>query len=294
MVTNGGRIPADDMPRKGMVLLVGGSAELGIDEADLELLVEMGRKVPHMSLTQAKWWFGDEIPKHVVDVEPFHMDTYEVTNAQFGQFADETGYQAQGKWEKYAKAHRMNHPVVNVSWHDANAYCRWAGKRLPTEAEWEYAAKGGSRSKWFPWGDAPDATQAHYRHQGESFLEGIPKLLGLRKINTKPVGSYGANGYGLFDMIGNVSEWCQNARMPYPGGPEEDWIYKRHGPYKKDAKPVFGKAVRGGSWNSPNPVFIRLTCRNGFEPHTFSYSRGFRCARSVPSARLNPTRQSDH
>ena len=173
----------------------------------------------------------------------------------------------------------MDHPVVNVAWHDAAAYCRWAGKRLPTEAEWEYAAKGGRDLKWFPWGNSPDSTRANYRHQGESFLAGIVRLSGLRQINTKSVGSYEANGYGLHDMIGNVSEWCENTRKPYPEGPKEDWIYTRYGPFKENEKPVYGKAVRGGHWNSPNPVFVRLNYRNGFEPDYFDSFLGFRCAK---------------
>jgi len=270
----------EDTP-EGMVLIPGGSFEMGIAEEDLKDLVELGRKVPHMSEFLAKWWFSDEIPRHTVQVDSFCMDIHEVTNRRFGQFVEETGHKAQGNWQKYAKEDRMDHPVVHVSWNDAKAYAKWAGKRLPTEAEWEYAAKGGKAVKWFPWGDSPDATRANYRHKGETFLTGIPRLLGLRRINTKPVGSYAPNGFGLYDMCGNVSEWCEDTHEPYPGGPQEEWLYTRHGPFGKGEKPVYGKVTRGGSWECPNPVFVRITLRGGPTPDSFSYDRGFRCAKSV-------------
>jgi sulfatase modifying factor 1 len=264
-----------------MVLISGGRFEMGIAEEELEHLAEMGRKVPHMSELHAKWWFGDEIPRHTVEVDPFYMDAREVTNGLFGQFVQKTGYKAEGDWREYAAKKRADHPVVNVSWNDAEAYAEWTGKRLPTEAEWEYAAKGEKDVKWFPWGDSPDPTRANYRYQGESFFGGIGRLLGLRKMNTKPVGSYEPNGFGLHDMCGNVSEWCEGTHEPYPGGPQEDWIYTRHGPFRKNEKPVYGKVVRGGNWESPNPVFVRLNERHGFEPDHFSNDLGFRCAKSA-------------
>ncbi len=267
---------------KGMVLIPGGTFEMGIAEEDLEVLVDMGKKVPHMSMTHAKWWFGDEVPKHVVEVEPFYLDTYEVTNRQFKQFIEEAKYDAQGEWEKYATEDRMDHPVVNVTWNDANAYAEWAGKRLPTEAEWEYAAKGGKDVKWFPWGDEPDGTKANYRHKGESFFAGVVRLMGLRKMGTKPVGSYEPNGFGVYDMVGNVSEWCVDTHQPYPNAPIADWPYIKRGPFaKKDAKTYYGKVQRGGNWNSPNPVYVRITGRTGFDPMTYNNNLGFRCAKSI-------------
>jgi len=264
-----------------MVLIRGGTFEMGIAEEDLRELSEMGKKVPHMNELLAKWWFGNEIPKHSVELDSFYMDIHEVTNRQFAEFVHSSGYQAEGEWEKYATEERAEHPVVNVTWNDANAYAKWAGKRLPTEAEWEYAAKGGKPVKWFPWGNSPDPTRANYRHQGESFLEGIPRLLGLRRINTKPVGSYEPNGFGLYDMCGNVSEWCQDDYEPYPGGLKEEWIGTRWGPFKENQEPAHGKIVRGGNWNDPNAVFIRITKRSAKEPDSFERYRGFRCTKSA-------------
>lgn len=268
---------------EGMVFIPGGTFEMGIAEKDLEALVEMGKKVPHMSMTHAKWWFGDEVPKHAVGVAPFYMDIHEVTNRKFKQFVEETGYDAQGEWEKYAEDKRMDHPVVNVTWNDAKAYADWAGKRLPTEAEWEYAAKGGKDVNWFPWGDEPDGTKANYRYKGESFFAGVVRLIGLRKMGTKPVGSYEPNGFGIYDMVGNVSEWLADTHEPYPDAPITDWPYIKQGPFaKEDAKPVYGKVQRGGNWDSPNPVYVRITGRTGFNPKTYSNGLGFRCAKSIP------------
>jgi formylglycine-generating enzyme required for sulfatase activity len=256
-----------DIPGE-MILIPGGIFSMGIDRDDVMTLVEMGRKVPHMSESHAMWWFGDEIPKHTVRVESFFMDKYEVNNQQFMEFAAETGYKAEGAWRKHAKSGRLNHPVINVTWNDAKAYAEWAGKRLPSEEEWEYAARGGRDVKWFPWGDNPDPARANYRFRGETFFAGIVRLMGLRKMGTRPVGSYEPNGFGLYDMIGNVSEWCDDSFEPYTGRPEQT------------CESFDGKVLRGGSWESPNPVFIRLTNRYGASVDTSRTNIGFRCALS--------------
>ena len=269
---------------EGMVLLPGGTFEMGINEDQLSDLVAMGRDVPHMDKSLARSWFGDEIPRHTVELDPFYIDVHEVTNGKFSVFAHATGYEAEGDWREHANHERTNHPVVNVTWNDAKAYAEWAGKRLPTEAEWEYAAKGGQDVRWFPWGDEPDRTRANYRYQGETFWEGIPRLLGLRPINTKAVGSYAANGYGLHDVCGNVSEWCGATYEPYPGACEDLDRYSNHpgcGPPSCQAEPFVGKVVRGGSWESPNAVFVRITGRSAFEEDDSSYCRGFRCVKSL-------------
>ncbi len=268
-------------PPEGMVLIPGQTFQMGIDQSDLPTLVKMGHKVPHMDSLNALWWFGDEIPRHPVTLDSFYIDRYEVTNAQFAQFVRATGYKAQGNWQKYARKSRENHPVVNVTWNDAQAYARFAGKRLPTEAEWECAARGGRPVKWFPWGNNPDPTRANYRAQGESFFAGLIRIIGLRKMGTKPVGSYPPNGYGLYDVCGNVSEWCANERKPYPGALSQKWFYTKYGPHGSGKNPFYGKAIRGGNWESPNSVFIRITNRRGEKPDYFSRNLGFRCVRSV-------------
>ncbi len=259
----------DVQPVQKMILIPGGTFEMGIDSSDIHELVVMGYKVPHMNEGHALWWFGDEIPRHQVKVDSFYMDVHEVTNREFKEFVEQTGYQAEGNWQKYATEDRLNHPVVNVSWNDAVAYAKWAKKRLPTEEEWEYAAHGGTHYKWFPWGNKPDPTKANYRVQGESFIDGVIRLLGLRKMGTKPVMSYPPNGYGLYDMCGNVSEWTSSDYLPYPDSPHKDW--------PDEAKSQ--KVIRGGNWETPNPVFMRITSRHGKDPHTFNRDIGFRCVK---------------
>ena len=153
---------------------------------------------------------SDEQPVHTVYVDAFYIDKYEVTNAQYKKFVD-----ANPQWQKdniprnlhngkYLRFWRgntyylskENHPVVYVSWYAAMAYAKWAGKRLPTEAEWEKAARGGVVGRKYPWGDLIDSTKANYgRAVGKTML----------------VGTYPANDYDLYDMVGNVMEWCLDA-----------------------------------------------------------------------------------
>ncbi len=269
-----------DIPEQ-MVLIPGGLATIGTDPAELNQLVEMGREVPHMDSTHATWWFGDETPQHEVSVAPFYMDAHEVTNAEFAAFVEATGYEAEGDWRKYAGEGREQHPVVNVTWHDANAYAEWAGKRLPTEAEWEWAARAGSDARWFPWGDTPDPDRANWRQEGESFFQGLGRMMFGRRIHTTPVGSYEPNGFGLYDMVGNAAEWCADPYAPYPGFALETWVFTRHGPYDKDEAPLQGRVIRGGSWDSPNAVFVRITSRNVQAEDEASPRVGFRCVRSL-------------
>ncbi len=242
-----------------MVLIPAGDFVMGTDSLEITDLIKLGEKVPHMDLVHAYDWFSNEFPKRKVSVKAFYMDKYEVTNKQFSNFIKATGYKAEGDWQKYATKGRENHPVVNVTWNDAKAYAKWAGKRLPTETEWEYAARGGSNFRWFWWGNEASCQNANFNCKGENIVEGLKKVAGLREVNTKPVGSYKPNGFGLFDMLGNVSEWCEN---DFNGKDES-------------------KSVRGGSWASPNQVFIRIQYRRGFSPEKSNSFTGFRCVKDV-------------
>ena len=267
---------------EGMVLIPGGEFEMGIVEADLGEIYEMGKGISNMTFDHVKWWYGDELPQHTVKVDSFYMDIYEVTNAQFREFVKASGREAEGNCEKYAGKGRDNHPVVCVSWNDASEYAKWAGKRLPTEEEWEYAAIGGRDVKWFTWwGDEPYDHKANYNYEGESFGGALWWMIFGRKIGTEPVGSYEPNGYGLYDMIGNIGEWCANQRKPYPGWDKQDWVFWNRGPFIRDNEPFYGRALRGGSWTSCDPIYIRLKNRTGLTEAGYKFDRGFRCVKSV-------------
>ena len=144
---------------------------------------------------------NERLPNYPVHVDGFYIDTHEVTLAQYEEFLKRTGHRPLPE-ETYADAPAPNYPVVNVTWDDAVAYAEWAGKRLPTEAEWEKAARGGFVSQKYPWGNTlPDGTQSNLGGQD-------------KHERSAPVGSYLPNEFGLYDMLGNVWEWCADTTDP--------------------------------------------------------------------------------
>jgi formylglycine-generating enzyme required for sulfatase activity len=200
---------------------------------------------------------ADEKPPHRVYLDAFSIDKYETTNALYRRFMDATNRAAPWYWSD-AKGNGATQPVVGVSWGDADAYCRWAGKRLPTEAEWEKAARGTDGRK-YPWGEQWDASRANW---GESKLG-----------KTAPVGSYpgGVSPYGAHDMAGNAWEWVA------------DWYdkdYYQRSPERNPKGPDSGSArvLRGGSWFY-DAFYLRTANRDGYTPVSRSYVIGFRCAR---------------
>ena len=226
---------------------------------------------------------NDEKPVHTVYVDAFYMDQYEVTNLEYQKFI-----LANPRWSKEGIARwlndgyylnhwngndypdgKANHPVVHVSWYAAMAYAQWAGKRLPTEAEWEYAAQGGLVGKRYPWGDDIDSGKANYdENVGD----------------TTETGTYPPNGYGLYDMAGNVWEWCLDEYEEnfYAESPREnplssaysmDWIINNF------TKVKILPMMRGGSWYPPSAA-LRVTGRLWNSPSNTNNSTGFRCARS--------------
>jgi formylglycine-generating enzyme required for sulfatase activity len=199
----------------------------------------------------------DDRPARVIRIAAFQLDTAEVTNARYAAFVQATKHRAPYHW----KAGRLpegkeNLPVVNVSWDDATAYCRWEGKRLPTESEWERAARGGSEKGMFPWGDRA-ITARDARYGSDSPL---------------PVCSKEKNGYGLCDMIGNVWEWCSDwyLRTYYESSPAEDPRGPDSGMYR---------VLRGGSWFDEPPLFLMVSYRSWARPAERSQTIGFRCAK---------------
>lgn len=201
----------------------------------------------------------DEKPSHAVTLAPYAIGKYDVTNAQFRRFVEETVYDAGTAWKEYAEKWGSDSPVVCVSWYDANAYCRWAGLRLPTEAEWEYAARG-SDSRKYPWGNEWDASRA---------------VCGENSGNrAQPVGSRpnGASPFGCLDMAGNVEQWCSSKYRPYP---------YNAGDGREEPGGSENRVMRGGYWMDPG-YFCRCSRRYAVLPPVGRYnSFGFRCAKSL-------------
>ena len=203
-----------------------------------------------------------DAPVHRVELDAFYMDTHEVTVGQFRDFVNQSGYNY-GGWESVAKYSPGDaYPMVSLSWNDATAYAEWVGKRLPTEAEWEYAARGGLAGKRYPWGDEITHNDANYNG-----TDGRDNW-----AFSAPVGSFEANGYGLYDMVGNVSEWCM------------DWYgedYYSNSTAKNPLGPSMGhyRVVRGGNWNS-DIHHLRLCSRYYYirhHPGIRAREYGFRC-----------------
>ncbi len=219
---------------------------------------------------------SSRLPVHRVYLDDFWMDQYEVTNAEYCVFLNEKGNQvvegskwlsiaAQGCLIQKSKSTFVpqsgfeDFPVVHVTWYGARAYADWVGKRLPTEAEWEYAARGGHTGRKYPWGNSRDSQMV--RSDGE---------IG----DMDPVGSYPPNDFGLYDMSGNVSEWCA------------DWFdekYYHNSPYKNPRGPSSDswRVVRGGSLQvlfRDNDYFL-CAYRQVEEPDKSHALLGFRCVR---------------
>jgi len=245
--------------------------------------------------------FDDEQPQRRVFVGAFWIDRHEVTNTNYLSFMQATEHRvpqnanpAATLWENNKPLPgNENHPVVNISWDDAVAYCRWLGKRLPTEAEWEKAARGADGRR-YPWGNEWDYSKANSASywtgrtvefasaaEWEAFWikgEGarISKEKGIKgEVLTVPVGSFpqGASPYGLFDMAGNAGEWVQ------------DWFdpnYYKSAPLSDPSGPDKGavKAMRGGSWLKP-ALSLRTSDRDWGTMDSRPSGTGFRCAKDA-------------
>ena len=273
-----------------------------------------------------------EMPEHPVYLSDFYMDKYAVTNAQYKKFVDANPewqknsipdeyhdkyflhnptdnedsldknireytdatyalYEAIRTLTIISKSFYLadwtdnnypigkdNHPVVYVSWYAAMAYAQWAGKRLPTEAEWEKAARGGLVQKTYPWGDTPDRSKANYGYVND----------------TTPVGSYPANSYGLYDMVGNVKEWCLDVHNSgfYKDSPRWNPLAIHTTGYSSgsitnitsdftNVKDIgILRVLRGGS-RSDGDLGVRCAARESSHPASTDPKTGFRCARDV-------------
>ena len=196
----------------------------------------------------------DETPQQKMVIDAFNLDKYPVTNAEYKQFVDATGRTPPRHWKNgtYPEG-TANHPVTWVTWYDALAYAQWAGKRLPTELEWEKAARGAD-GRLYPWGDTFDAQKCNSKESGSK--------------GTSPVDAHpeGASPFGLFDMAGNVWEWTADWYQGYRGTLYE---LSRYGQQYK--------VLRGGSWYDGQDA-VRTTTRKSFDPNQGFSTIGFRCA----------------
>ena len=229
----------------------------------------------------------DETPVHNVFVDSFFMDMHEVTVGEYRLFVEETGHPAP-EWSQVGRyAPTDKHPIVYVSWHDAMAFATWAGKRLPTEAEWEKAARGGMIAKIYPWGNiAPNGKQCNFADKNLKHYWWTDQKADDGHAFTAPVGSYPENGYGLFDMAGNVWEWCideydagfytvSESVNPVSGANTIEEI-------SKDFESVeSNRVLRGGSW-IVTALNVRSSTRFMLMPESTNYSVGFRCVMDIP------------
>jgi formylglycine-generating enzyme required for sulfatase activity len=209
----------------------------------------------------------DERPQHEVWLDRFEMDRFEVTIGHYAEYLKDQKQSAPWQWENADLRQHRDRPVVGVSWWDADAYCRWRGKRLPTEAEWEKAARG-TDGRLFPWGNqAPSDRLANF-------------ALGARFSYSQalmPVHQYelGLSPYGLYQMAGNAGEWVA------------DWYgshYYEMSPDRNPSGPAVGsfRVLRGGSW-SDLPKYLLTYGRFKLPPETRNSYTGFRCARTAGS-----------
>jgi formylglycine-generating enzyme required for sulfatase activity len=242
--------PIDGMT---LVLIPAGDFLMGSTDSDVEAI-------------------SDEKPQHTIYLSDFWMDRTEVTNGMYAAFLNAKGNQVEGgvTWldvednavriiqqdgEWKAKASYVNHPVTQVSWYGAKSYCKWAGRRLPTEAQWEKAARGID-GRIYPWGNDPP----------NSSLLNFNANVG----DTTPVDAYpaGVSPFGLLDMAGNVWEWVSSAYDSYPYNVREG---------REDLSAISSRVLRGGSWSSYGKL-VRISVRGNYNPFLQYDNFGFRCA----------------
>ncbi|MFN7978676.1 MAG: formylglycine-generating enzyme family protein, partial [Vicinamibacterales bacterium] len=220
----------------------------------------------------------DDRPVHRVHLNAFSMDVYEVTNADYAAFVASPASKVEPPFHwggPTPPGDKARLPVYNVSWHDAAKYCAAQGGRLPTEAEWEYAARGGAADLDYPWGN--DYSDPATTGPGASAPASTRARSGA-STGPKPVGSYAPNAYGLYDMSGNVWEWTA------------DWydlMYYAESPVQSPTGPATGryKVIRGGSWADTETRLGTVYYRNFTAPDTAQPTIGFRCVVPGPSTR---------
>lgn len=206
-------------------------------------------------------------PVHPVRLPSFCFDLTEVTVAAYRRCpAASCTVPDSGQYSNWFSGDRENHPVNNVDWGQARAYCAWAGKRLPTEAEWEYAARS-SMNRIYPWGSDAPGSQLCWSGSGRG------------ESGTCPVHSFpqGDSVFGVSDLAGNVAEWTADWYAPYMDGTTLGVVFAPAGPPSGTTHPV-----RGGGWGPPQPLLVRATYRRAEDPARRDGTIGFRCAQNDP------------
>jgi formylglycine-generating enzyme required for sulfatase activity len=259
-----------------MVLIPGGIFQMGIDAADIPRFQKI------FAIENAKL-FQDELPRHTVTVADFYLDKHLVTNAQFQNFLQAKPYWRPKQfspdfdnsnfvqhWPDPDQPNaKPDHPAVNVNWYVAAAFCAWAGARLPTEAEWEFAARGGKDNVLFPWGDGPpDQSRAN-------FADNVG--------TTTPVEAYSPNAFGLYDMAGNVWQFLADDWTKYPDHAVTGMLQhvsqeelEKYAIHPNAAR----KVIRGGSYSGA-PINLWVEYRDSHPANGSRNFVGFRCARST-------------
>lgn len=234
-----------------MVLIPAGEFYMGIDKDDLRWIKE--------KVGGEYRFHKNELPRRKEFTKAFYIDKYEVTNEQYKKFVDATKRKAPQNWKNGTyQSGKGAYPVVYVSWNDADAYAKWAGKRLPTEKEWEKAARGPVKDGGllFPWGDNFDRNKANTSRKGP----GKPSHVGQYATGKSP--------YGTYDQCGNVWEWTADTYEDYEGNDYEDEFYGAEEP----------RVARGGSFLDM-PYETLTTCRYKRSPSSVEENLGFRCAK---------------
>ena len=270
----------ESMIPKDMVYVGQGPSVMGLDKD--EPAASSRRLTAYDKRMKTAWSaeaFHDEGPAHMVFLDSFLIDKYEVSNKDYGDFIKATGHPAPAYWDD-PRLNKPQQPVVGVNWIDAKTYCDYRGKRLPTEAEWEKAARG-PHGNLYPWGSDFDSEKANYDRHHDATLP----------VDSNP---QGASYYGAYNMAGNVFEWVADwydpkyygrlETMVNPTGPEKAVWLGGTGTYVDRLTVGEKRVIRGGSWIAPEGT-IRSTHRFWNHPLNNSYGvgLGFRCAKAAPS-----------
>ena len=243
-------------------MLFSGPGGAKAEDADNTVLIPSGE------FTMGSGTEGDD-PSHNVVLSSYHIDRYEVSNERYSKFMKATGHAAPAYWDDH-RYNQPDHPVVGVNWYDADAFCKWDGKRLPTEAEWEKAAKGPGDGNRFPWGNEFDVKKLNCCEMGGATVS----------VDSHPDG---ASVYGVLNMAGNAYEWVSDwydhnyyktSPVLDPPGPDKGYNWGALGEMK---------VIRGGSWFAPGPS-QHTSHRFWNQPENNSYGigLGFRCAMNAP------------